>query len=272
MIGSPKLMDTLKSIGLNLYERKLWVALLARGTATAGELSEIASVPRSRTYDVLQSLSDKGFVIIQTSKPLKYVAVAPSEALDRAKAKLKEEFETTINRIDSLKQSEVMKELNNLFEKGLQLVVPEEITGALKGKYSVAQQIDSMIKSANERIDIVTTPEGLNEIFSNHLETLKQASERGVKIRILSKIDKSCSDAIKAMSGIADIKSIKEDEIPISGRFCVVDGQQLVFGLTEDVHATQHMAIWSKSQHAASGVFEPLFNLTWKHSEDIKAQ
>ena len=34
--------------GLNLYEAKIWTALLSRGIATAGELSDIANVPRSR--------------------------------------------------------------------------------------------------------------------------------------------------------------------------------------------------------------------------------
>jgi sugar-specific transcriptional regulator TrmB len=268
MIVSQKVMDSLRSIGLNLYERRLWVALLARGTATAGELSEIAKVPRSRTYDVLQSLADKGFVIIQTSKPLKYVAVAPSEALERAKAKLKEELESKIERIETLKQSEIIQELNNLFEKGLQLVSPEEMTGALKGKVSVLQQLESMINSANKRVDIITTPEGLKEIFSNSLDTLKKAKKRGVKIRIAAKIDESCSDVIKAISEVAEVRKLKE-ELPISGRFYIVDDQQIIFGLTEEVHDTQHIAIWSKSPHAASNVFGPLFNLTWEHSEPI---
>lgn len=39
MIVSQAVLDELKQIGLNLYERKLWVALLSRGTSTAGELS-----------------------------------------------------------------------------------------------------------------------------------------------------------------------------------------------------------------------------------------
>ena len=33
---------------LNLYEVKIWTALLSRGVSTAGELSDIANVPRSR--------------------------------------------------------------------------------------------------------------------------------------------------------------------------------------------------------------------------------
>lgn len=88
MLASQKVFDSLKGIGLNLYERKLWVALLARGTSTAGELSSMATVPRSRSYDILQSLAEKGFVVVQTAKPLKYVATSPEEALERAKRKL----------------------------------------------------------------------------------------------------------------------------------------------------------------------------------------
>ena len=33
---------------LNIYEVKIWTALLSRGVAAAGELSEIGDVPRSR--------------------------------------------------------------------------------------------------------------------------------------------------------------------------------------------------------------------------------
>ena len=44
---------------LNLYEVKIWTALLSRGVSTAGELSDIANVPRSRSYDVLESLEKK---------------------------------------------------------------------------------------------------------------------------------------------------------------------------------------------------------------------
>ena len=45
---------------LNLYEVRIWTALLSRGVSTAGELSDIGHVPRSRAYDVLESLEKKG--------------------------------------------------------------------------------------------------------------------------------------------------------------------------------------------------------------------
>jgi sugar-specific transcriptional regulator TrmB len=270
MLASPKVMDALKGIGLNLYERRLWVALLARGTSTAGELSEIANVPRSRAYDVLQSLADRGFVVVQTAKPIRYVAVAPEESLERAKKKLEEEVLRMHERIDEMKDSPIMRELNDVFQQGLKLVSPEEMTGALKGRYSVLQQMESMFKDANQKIDIVTTPEGINDLFSNHLDVLKKAKDRGVDIKIATNSVDKCADAVKALSSMAEIRTVDEKEIPLQGKFFVVDGKQLVFGLTDaKVHNTQDMVLWSKSEHAAGSILEPMFKHIWGHSKPV---
>jgi sugar-specific transcriptional regulator TrmB len=85
MIVQKDFLNKLKDFGLNSYEAKLWTALLSRGVATAGELSDIANVPRSRSYDVLESLERKGFVIMKLGKPIKYIAVPPTEVLERVK-------------------------------------------------------------------------------------------------------------------------------------------------------------------------------------------
>jgi sugar-specific transcriptional regulator TrmB len=272
MIGSPELMDTLKGIGLNLYERKLWVALLAKGTATAGELSGIANVPRSRTYDVLQTLADKGFVIVQTAKPLRYVAISPAEALEKVKQRLREKYNEFEERINRLKGSNLINELNKLHDQGLKLVLPEEMTGSLKGKYSVMQQEDSMFRNASSSLKIVTTPAGLNDLFENHISILKKLNEKGVKIKIATKVDKSASDAIKALSGIAEVRNIANEELPLSGRFYVVDGQQMMIGLSDPelVHSSQDMMFWTKSEHAAKNVIDPLFNLVWQKAKPVK--
>src|SRR3970282_2098503 len=78
---------------LNLYEVKVWAALLSRGVSTAGELSDIANVPSSRSYDVLESLEKKGFVIMKLGKPIKYIAIPPTEAVERVKKRIKNEAE-----------------------------------------------------------------------------------------------------------------------------------------------------------------------------------
>lgn len=270
-LASNKVMDALKGIGLNLYERRLWVALLARGTSTAGELSEITSVPRSRTYDILQSLAEKGFVTAQPSKPLKYVAIAPDEGLERAKKKLQEDFKAVQERMDDLKSSPVLKELNEIFSKGLKIVSPGEFTGTLKGQYSLHQQLTTMFKDADKKINILTTSEGMNELAEHHFDVLKKASDKGVDIKILATDTEKCVDAIKTLGGLAEIRNVNGKEVPISGRFAVVDSKELIFSLTDHktVHATQDLAMWSKSEHAAKEVLEPLFKLAWNSSKAV---
>ncbi len=269
-LASQKVMDALKGIGLNLYERKLWVALLARGTSTAGELSEIANVPRSRSYDILQSLAEKGFVVVQTAKPLRYVAINPAEALDRAKMRVEEEMKVTIERMSDLRSSPIVKELNSVYTQGMSMVSPEEITGALKGKYSVSQQMSTMFKVANKRINVVTTAEGLDELFESHYNDLKRAVERGVKVQVaVTGLEKS-TEAVRGLNGIAEVRALSSKDLPIAGRFAVVDGKEIVFSLTDHkVHESQHMAFWSKSEHAATNLLEPVFKMVWSNSKPV---
>src|SRR3989338_2049458 len=74
MIIKEEFLSRLRKIfDLNLYEAKVWTALLSRGVSTAGELSSISDVPRSRTYDILESLEKKGFIVMKIGKPIKFV-------------------------------------------------------------------------------------------------------------------------------------------------------------------------------------------------------
>src|SRR4030066_348641 len=84
---------------LNLYEVKIWTALLSRGVSTAGELSDIANVPRSRSYDILESLEKKGFVVMKLGKPIKYIAVDPKEVVKRVQKLIKEEADVNIQQL-----------------------------------------------------------------------------------------------------------------------------------------------------------------------------
>lgn len=265
MLVPEKVMDALKSIGLNLYERKVWVALLSRGIASAGELAEIAKIPRSRTYDVLESLAEKGFVIIQNSKPLRYIAVEPKEALERAKKKVLKSAQETASRIDELKNSEIIKHLENLRREGMKVVEPGELTGALKGRHILHQQLETLFRQSKKYIAIVAPPEALRDIHENHGYLLKKLSSKGVKIKVLThRIEKnSFFDDLKK---IAEVRKINSQQL---GRFCLIDGRHVIISLTDHgAHPLQDTALWASSEHATS-VLEPMFENLWKNSEKI---
>jgi len=269
MMTNQNTLDSLKQIGLNLYERKLWVALLSTGSATAGELSNLAKVPHSRTYDVLESLAEKGFVMMQTSKPLKYVAIDPSEALERAKKKIQENSEISVDRITNLQGSAVLKELDKTFKSGVKLVEPGSMAGSLKGRSAMHTQLDTLFRNAKDSISIVTTADGLNDIHAKHGELLKKASSKGVKIKIATVVSKETDAIAKKLKGVAEVRKLGKSHS--RGRFVLVDGNHAVVALTDDkdTHPTQDLSFWSQSAHVTGDVLGPMFDTMWSQLESF---
>ncbi|MBU0760658.1 MAG: hypothetical protein KJ858_03135 [Nanoarchaeota archaeon] len=98
---------------LNIYETKVWISLLSRGIASAGEIATISGVPRSRTYDVLESLEKHGFAIVKIGKPVKYIAVKPTEVIEKMKSNAMQEAQEKVKNLGTLKKQQNTKNLKN---------------------------------------------------------------------------------------------------------------------------------------------------------------
>jgi sugar-specific transcriptional regulator TrmB len=269
-----KVADSLKTIGMNKYERNLWIALLARNSATAGELADISKVPRSRCYDVLESLADKGFVVLQPGKPIKYIAVQPREALERAKKRVQLDATETCSKIDRLVKSDAIKDLEKIFKEGFETVSPEELSGAIRGKDATLQQIESMMKKAKKYAKFVTTESGFNELAENYSSLFQRAAKSGVKIQIIAPFNKVPSEHAKNLMKHIQIRDMGSTEHidKMLAKFCIIDGEETLLGLTDEekIHETQHVAFWTQSRHATMNTFEPMFNLMWNNSKPLK--
>jgi len=162
MIIKEEFLSRLRKIfDLNLYEAKVWTALLSRGVSTAGELSNISDVPRSRTYDILESLEKKGFIVMKIGKPIKFVALKPVEVVERVKRNLLMNAQEKSKRLEELKSDEVLVELSSLFENGVKFVEPSDLSGSLRGRQNMYNHLDMMVRGAEKSITVSTTADGL---------------------------------------------------------------------------------------------------------------
>ncbi len=273
MVASQETLDKLEDIGLNMYERKIYSALLGRGVSTAGELSEMTNVPRSRAYDVLESLAEKGFSVIKSSQPMEYVAIPPQQAIENIKKQHQKELEEKLNRLDNFKGSEAVDELENLYDQGLELVEPEEMSGSLKGRHQIQQHMGTMFQEADESIKMVTSEKGLKDLHDNHADFLAEAKDKGVNVRILAPVTDNNKAEFEELSQVAEVRHMEHKEefnVP-EGSFAVIDNDALTMSMThEDVHQTQDTAFWTKSGHMADNMMEPVFDMLWHHSQDPK--
>ncbi len=256
MIVQKFFLNKNKDFGLNSYEGKLWIALLSRGISTAGELSDIANVPRSRSYDVLESLEKKGFITMKLGKPIKYIAVPPQIVIERVQKKIREDALKQVEILDSMKESKVLNELITLHSKGIDMVNPSELIGILKGRNNIYNHIEAMIKSAKKSINIISTEEGVRRKLDHFSHLFSKLSENNILVRIIAPLNKQ-----KTPSKNVEIK-VKNN---ISSRFIIIDNKELIFMIVDDIktHSSYDLGIWITAPFLVNS-FEGIFNHIWK--------
>lgn len=90
-------IELLQELGLNKYEAEAYYTLLTQGPLTGYELGKRSPVPLSRSYDVLDRLSQKGLALVQPGEPARYRALEPALFLSQVRASM----EQTLNALAS---------------------------------------------------------------------------------------------------------------------------------------------------------------------------
>ncbi len=268
MIVKDEFLGRLRKIfDLNLYEVKVWAALLSRGTSTAGELSSISDVPRSRTYDILESLEKKGFIIMKLGKPIKFIALKPAEVVERVKKNMMTDAKEKSKRLESLRGDEVLDELNALFTKGVKFVEPSDLSGSIKGRQNIYNHLDMMVREAEKTVTIATTEEGLNRKFEALMPSFEKCRKRGVRVRIAAPITKNNIKIAKEIRKVAEVRNLEK----FKARMTIVDGNQMMFMLLDDekFHPNYDVGVWINTEFFAHAL-EQFFELAWKDMKPVR--
>lgn len=245
MLVKQELISRIKDyFDLNVYETKVWLALLGKGIASAGEIAEISRVPRSRTYDVLEALEKKGFTIIKIGKPVKYIGVKPNIILERLKNNVRRDAEERINYFLKIRDTEEFANLEKLYEESINPVEREKLSAALKGKTNVSEYLREMIQNAKKEIIICTD---VNEVKSK-IKFFKQITSFLPKTDIKLKI--ALSGEAEAIKQIEKILGVKIKRTDIEAKFFIIDKKEILLYLSKN--SEEDMAIWLNSDFFAN--------------------
>jgi len=239
MAANYDVVNSLRRLGLNQYEAKAYFALASFGEHTAGELAERAELPRPRVYDVLTKLQDRGFVLIQQGRPVKYAALPVSEALKTLKKQRQNELAEELGKIDDLG-----KELGGKIKVQTKDVNAGEHVWTLRGREAIYSKMSAMIAAAKRDVVLASTAEGLAHKLRVHEKEIDKARNRGVKIHLVS--DKAALNAVEAAK-IAH--SVRESALPT--RLVVADDQALLFLTDAKTKPDDEVGIWVRSPHFA---------------------
>lgn len=225
---------------LNIYETKVWLALLSKGIASAGEVAELSGVPRSRTYDVLESLEKRGFAIVKIGKPVNYIAVKPTEVIEKIKSITLISAQDKIKSLVDLKGTQEYIELEQLHNSGIAPIKAHEITGSLRGRSNVLSRLKDIIEGAKRDVFICTSIIDFEDKSRVILPLLKKAEKKNVKVKLVLSGEK---DKIKKLNFKHDIK-IKQ--IDSSARLYMADKKEVLLMITPQ-HSEEEIGIWLNS-------------------------
>ena len=243
MIVKPELIKKIKGyFDLNIYETKVWLALLSKGISSAGEIAEISSVPRSRTYDVLESLEKRGFVIQKLGKPVKYIAVKPEIVIEKLKNNTQKYADEKVETLSNLKDTNEYRELEDLHKTGIEPIKNHELSTSIKGRSNLYLQMKNIMESALNTVYLATSFYELTTKQKMFKDTFAKLKKRKIDLKVIVGDSEEEARKVSKKLGI-EIKSK-----PVNSRFLIADRTELIFTIKPtNVHEDFDYGVWINS-------------------------
>ena len=147
---------------LGEYEIEAYLAVLEQGELTASEIAEQTDIPQPRVYDTVRSLADRGLVELRESRPMKIVAVDPTDAFGDIR-------ESLASRVDELEARYTAPARDT------------EAVSLVKSRSTILRYVEEIIETAEYELTLSLTP----DLLRRFAEQLGNARDRGIGVELL---------------------------------------------------------------------------------------
>ncbi|MBM4761770.1 TrmB family transcriptional regulator [Bacillus sp. B15-48] len=160
------ILATLKNLNFTEYEAKAYLTLLEESPLTGYAVAKHSGVPRSKIYEVLDSLAGRGDILVSPGNSLQYTPVPAKELIKHRRLKAEENFELAEKSLAQFEQSANDRE--NIWN--------------ITGRSDILEKVKTCILAAKKRILLEIWKEDFIELESE----LRQVATSGVKVIIIA--------------------------------------------------------------------------------------
>jgi HTH-type transcriptional regulator, sugar sensing transcriptional regulator len=160
------IFETLKNLNFTEYEAKAYLSLLEESPLTGYAVAKNSGVPRSKIYEVLDSLSLRGDILVSPGNTPQYTPVPAKELIKNRRREAEQNFEQAEKSLAEFEQSANDRE--NIWN--------------IMGRIEILQKVKDCIASSKTRILLEVWKEEYEELESE----LRQAAKRGVNVTIIA--------------------------------------------------------------------------------------
>jgi sugar-specific transcriptional regulator TrmB len=253
-------MEILSSLGLNLSEAKVFVALHELGSSTAGMISKMSRVARESVYQILPKLAKKGLVEEIITRPKKFKAISMKEAYTILLRRKEEENRKLC--------SKAMKALEKHKNKKKPRVTDDSHTSLIPSREAPDARIGHEYRNVQKTIDLMLTVGKFLQWSQYYGEIgIKQAKKRNVKMRIvtqqqllkiLANHPRLFTRSFKSQLEYIDFRYVKK---PFSVEMMIFDRKTLFVSTTNESDINK--MVWLRTNNPlilemANGYFEAM--------------
>ncbi len=246
----------LVQLGLTRYEARAYLALIGRDDGTPAEIARIGHIPRPRTYDVLASLAERGFVApVTDSRGVRYRAKPPDQVFESLLAVRRRDLDLLTSR-----SRDLASELQARFLDGQGRGEPLDYVEVLRDPAHTVQRINRLWKDAKEEILAMVGPPYLAPPSSEEATLPTQPRIRGLYARALLD-EPEFVRLLEAYARLGEDIRICED-VPL--KLTIVDRRSVAFNLpdpVQDSSAVTTIVVHHRNLATTLGIaFETLWN------------
>lgn len=149
-----KILSLLLDFGLTEYEAKTLTTLFNFVEADAPHISRNAEIPKTRIYDVLEKLKERGLVLEVYGRPKRYKVIEPNEIFKYLMDEKQKHLSVLDKQVkDILSKDNWLSQVNSVQEKILQVKSIKDYNKILSQEFEGAEKSITGFTHYDDRVD-----------------------------------------------------------------------------------------------------------------------
>jgi sugar-specific transcriptional regulator TrmB len=269
-MDTSKYLRTFIDIGLTEREAKVYITLLGGRMFTAADLQEAVNIPRTKIYEVLHKMVNRGICIEKKlGKNKIFEAVEPRLAMER----VYETYQNDLKRKEELIET-VSEVFTPIYENSKSIINPLEFIDVMKEKTQIHKRYTKNVR--NTKREMLTfnkgpyasdNPERLGEQEDEETKLLKRGgSTKDIyELRELKEVD-WLFESVKKSIGFGQKARVVE-KLPI--KMLIFDEEKVMFPLEQPIEVSNELTMIYIEHKQLAEACKILFDYMWEQGRDF---
>ncbi len=256
-----KINQELIGFGLTKSQVKVFVYLGKYGSKTASDVAKSLSLPRTETYQIINSLQNLGLIVAELAHPTKYTAIELKKAVEI----LVQKEQTKVNALaDKEEMLSAMWEELPFFAVETDESKTEKMQ-MIHGTGPIMNKIQEMVSSSSDEFKIFGSLQDVMRFYHSDVFEWVDESQSQLKL-LMSSVEKAPEFLSEINSD--DIRTVQNESNKMC--FLINDSKQVLIFMRNATHPTKQVFAWWSDSESLVGMMDSLFDLSWDKSTVLK--